>query len=156
MSKEIFKEELNVFRKSYYQNSEEESFLQQFYPVSALGTTNNLEFFIPPSSEYFIDTENIFLWLTLQLVKSDGTPFTASQDNRFSSINYPLNTIWQNVEISLNNTIITPNTNAFSYISYINCLLKNDNKSKHTFLRSSGKFNFLLHSTLHISIQFIF
>lgn len=139
MAREIFKEELSVFKKSYFQNSEEDSFLQQFYPVTALGSSNNLEFFVPPSSEYFYDTENIFLWLSLQLLKADGTPYDATQNDRYCLINYGLNTIWQNVEISLNNSIITPNTNAFSYISYINCLLKNDNKSKHTYLRSAGE-----------------
>ena len=143
MSKEVLKAELDLFRRSFYQNSEQDSFFTQFHPISAITSTNNLEFFIPASSEYFIDPQNIFLQIECQLLKKDGSVYGAGQNNRFSLINYGLNTIWSQVEISLNNTIITQSTNTFAYSSYINMLIKYDNKSKHTFLRSSGKyFNF--------------
>ena len=142
MSKEILKSELNLFLKSYYQNSEQDCFFTPFHPISAITTTNNLEFYIPANSEYFIDPENIFLWIECQLVKQDDSNYGASQNNRFSMINYSLNTMWNQIEISLNNTIITQSSNTFPYTSYINMLTKYDNKSKHTFLRSAGMYKF--------------
>ena len=152
MSKEILKSELNLFMKSYYQNSEQDCFFTPFHPISAITSTNNLEFFIPGNSEYFIDPENIFLWLECQLVKQDDSSYAAAQNNRYSLINYSLNTMWSQVECSLNNTIITQSTNTFPYTSYINMLTKYDNKSKHTFLRSAGKYIFfLIHSIFYFS-----
>lgn len=138
-NKEILKGELDLFKKSYYQNSEQDSFFTTFHPISAISSTNNLEFSIPASSEYFIDPENIFLWIECQLLKQDDSNYGATQNDRFSLINFSLNTIWSQVEISLNNTIITQASNTFPYVSYLNMINQYDNKSKHTFLRSSGK-----------------
>ena len=142
MSKEIMKAELDLFKRSFFQNSIESSQLVQFFPVSAINSTNNLEFYVPASSECFIDPENIFLWLTLQIVKSDGTNYNASQNDRYSLINYGLMTIFQQLDISLNNTLVTQSTNTFAYSSYLDALTKNDNKAHHTFLRSSGYFSY--------------
>ena len=138
MAKEVLKSELDLFKKPFFQNSIENSHLIQFHPVSAISQTNNLEFFIPGSPEFFIDMENFFLWINAKLVKQDGTDYDATQDNRYSLINYGLMTIWQQLDISLNNTIITQSTNTFPYTSYLDALTKFDNKSHHTYLRSSG------------------
>ena len=138
MSKEVLKSELDLFKRGFYQNSIENSHLIQFRPVAAITQTNNLEFFIPGSPEYFIDLDNIFLWLNAKLVKADGSDYDAVQDNRFSLINYALMTIWQQLDISLNNTIISQTTNTFPYTTYLDALIKYDNKSHHTYLRSGG------------------
>lgn len=136
---EVLKGELDLFKKSFYQNSEQESFVTTFHPLSAITSTNNFEFSLPANSEYFIDPQNIFLWIECQLVKQDDSAFTPADNKRFSLIIYSFNTIWSQVEISLNNTIITHASNTFPYTSFVNMITQYDNKSKHTFLTSAGK-----------------
>ena len=147
MPSEILKSELDLFKRNFFQNSIENSQLIQYRPVAAITDSPNIEFFISQSSENFIDLENIFLWISGKLVKQDKTDYDQTQDNRYSLINFGLNTLWQQIDIELNNIQITQSSTTFPYSAYLDVLTKYDNKSKHTFLRSSG---YLPYDTTHI------
>jgi hypothetical protein len=138
MSKEILKSELDIFKKPQFQGSIENSQFIQFRPINAINDASTIEFFIPGSSDDYIDLENIFFWISGNLLKPDGTAYDLSQNDRNSLVNYGLNTIFEQLDVYLNNTLISQSSNTYGYKSFIEVLFMYDNKSHHTFLRSSG------------------
>ena len=46
--------------------------------------------------------------------------------------------MWPQIDISLNNTLISQSSNAYPYTSYLHMLTSYDNKSHYTYLRSAG------------------
>lgn len=132
------KSELDFFRKVQFQGSIENSHIIEFRPVTALIDAQQIEFSIDVGPGKFLDMQNMFMAMKGKCVKQDGTDYVAADDNRFSLINYSLNTMFDQVDISLNGTLISQSTNTYHYQSYMECISEYDSSSLETYLRSSG------------------
>ena len=138
MAQEIMKSELDLFKKVSFQGSIESSQLIQYRPISSLAASQTIEFDIPVSPEEYLDLQNIYLWIKGKVVQLDGTDFPAAQDDRYSLINYALNTIFDQLEVTLGGTLVSQSSKTYHYLSYIEALIQNSSDAGFTFMKSAG------------------
>ena len=108
---EVMKSELDLFSKIQFQKSIDHHEFSQINPTNSIGESNDIEFLIPGTEKEYIDLQNIHLTITGKLVKQDGSAYTAEQDGRNSLIPYGLFTIWNQIAIYLNQTLISQASN---------------------------------------------
>src|SRR5882757_6373729 len=138
MAQEIMKSELDLFKKPTFQGSIENSQFIQYRPVSSLSESSTIEFDIPISPEEYLDLQNVYLWIKGKVVQQNGTDFPAAQDDRYSLINYALNTIFDQVDVTLAGTLVSQPSNAYQYLSYIEALTQNTTNATKTYMKSAG------------------
>ena len=138
MAQEVLKSELDLFKKVSFQGSIEGSHFIQYRPISSVTASSAIEFDIPVAIDEYLDLQNVFLWYKAKLTLQDGTDFDAAQNNRYSLINYGLNTIFDQLSIFLGGTLINQSANTYHYLAYIEAITQNDKENCDTFLRSAG------------------
>ena len=95
--------------------------------IEVLPLTNNLKDNISfrvlnNINKHYIDVNNIFVELTLQLTKSDGTAITKSDVNT-GFVNNIFHSLFQNVECKLNQKTVTDSDQNYHYLAYITKLM---------------------------------
>jgi hypothetical protein len=97
-----------------------------YQPISQITPESSvLEFNIPGTSSSYIDLQSLRLHVKLRIVKENGKPIT--QRDKVGLINLPLQTIWSQLDLSLQNQIVNPNVGQnYAYKSYLDVLLKTD------------------------------
>lgn len=140
MSHEILKSELDIFQNAPYQASIESSQVIAYRPIASIADSSSIEFNIPVSLDEYLDLQNVTLWIKGKVVTQDGKDYDSTQNKRISLINYSLNTIWEQLDIYLGNTLISQSANTYPYRSYIEIMTSYPNDSKLTFLQSAGFF----------------
>ena len=142
MSKDILKRELDLFKGHSFQGSIEASNLVEFRPINSISGSNTIEFNIPYGSDEYIDTSNIFLWVKAKLTESNGDDFDAADANRYSIINYPLNTMWDQVDVHLGTTLVSQSSKGYQYLAFIEIISdRTFIPTVITYMRSAGFFS---------------
>ena len=138
MAQEIMKGELDLFRRVAFQGSIDNSQIIQYRPVTALAASSTIQFDIPISADEYLDLQNVYLWIKGKLTDSAGVNFVQAQDDRYSLVNYALNTMFDQLTIHLDSTQISQSSNTYHYLSYIEAITQNNYLTTETFLNSSG------------------
>ena len=138
MSQEVLKSELDLFKSSTFQASIESSQLVQFRPISSIIDSSSIEFDISLLPDEYYDFQNVFLWIKGKVKKSDGSAMGDAETKKFSIINYALNTMWEQIDIYLGNTLISQSSNTHPYRSFIEVLTSYNLLAAGTHLRSAG------------------
>ena len=73
-------------------------------------------------NKHYIDVNNIFIELTLQLMKSDGSAI-AKADIKTGFINNIFHSLFQNVEVKLNQKTVTDSDQNYHYLAYLTKLM---------------------------------
>ncbi|KAM4048916.1 uncharacterized protein F54H12.2-like [Anomaloglossus baeobatrachus] len=120
-SVECAKSELDIFVIPPTQTSIEKSLFVEVQPIAALSENAPLEFFISGSGEYYYDLNNTLLYINCHIVKQDNTAI--GDGARVAFINYPLTTLFNQVDITLGDRLISQSDNLYSYRAYIETLL---------------------------------
>ena len=144
MSKEILKRELDIFKGHSFQGSIESSNLIQFRPINSISDATTIEFDIPFGSDEYIDTTSIYLFVKAKLQERDGTNYEATglKARRFSIINHPLNTMWDQVDVYLGSTLISQSSKGYQYLAFIEALTnRNIIPTIITYMWTSGFFS---------------
>ena len=68
---------------------------------------------VSKEGDYYIDLANTFLYVRAAIVKANGTAITA-QSNVAPVLNW-LHSLWSQVDLSLNNTLVTQSNNTYPY-----------------------------------------
>ncbi|XP_066430947.1 uncharacterized protein F54H12.2-like [Eleutherodactylus coqui] len=118
---ECTKSELDIFAIPPTQTSIEKSLFVEVQPIAALTENAPLEFFISGSGEYYYDLNNTLLHLTCRIVKQDNSDIPDGA--RVAFINYPIATLFNQVDITLGDRIISQSDNLYSYRAYIETIL---------------------------------
>ncbi len=138
MAFEVMKSELDLFKKVSFQGSIENSQLIEYRPTNALTESSSIEFDIPISSDEYLDLQNIYFRIKGKLVLQNGNDYPADQDNRYSLINYPLNTIFDQLSIYLSGTLISQSSKTYPYLAIIEALTQNSVATSMTYQASAG------------------
>jgi hypothetical protein len=141
-AREVMKGELDLFSPVNFQNSIDSSQLVQYRPISALNNSSTIQFEIQTSPDEYIDLQNIFLWIQGRLIQTDNANFPDDQDNRYSLVNYALNTMFDQLTIHLGTTQISHSSNTYHYLSFIEVLTNSDFGASQTYLKSAGFENY--------------
>jgi hypothetical protein len=94
----------------------------QHRPISQISNTGVLEFTLPGTSPSYINLQCSFLQIQGKIVKENGEKVQEGDDVGF--INIPLQSLWSQVDISLQQHIISARVGPnYAYKSYIDSLI---------------------------------
>ena len=127
---------LDLFRKPQTDYS-----IESYRMVTIQPTTtgiNPMEFIIP-KLESFVDLNRSYFTMELQMKKSDGNNWVNSET--LWPANNIAHTIIKQIDLYLNGTLISPQSDTYHYKAYLQTLTNFDTKDGRTVLRPAGWFN---------------
>ena len=126
---------LDIFSVPPTQTSIEHGHYVEFLPLASIGSTSSIEFFINQkgASEY-LDLSNTFLHVKARVTQEDGSDIPENAD--VAPVNNFFHSLFSQVDISLNNTLVTPSENTYAYRAIIENILNYDRGAKKSQLSS--------------------
>ena len=118
---ECTKSELDLFTVPPTQTSIQEASWVEYQPISSIQTRAPIEFDVTGTGEDYIDCANILLYVRAKITKANGDPLTA--DSTAAPVNQLLHSMFAQVDISLNGTLISSSTNTYAYRAILETLL---------------------------------
>ncbi|KAM4689035.1 uncharacterized protein F54H12.2-like [Discoglossus pictus] len=118
---ECAKSELDIFQIQPTQTSIEKCLYVEVQPLTAITENAPLEFYISGSGDHYFDLNNTLLYVTCKIVKQDNTP--APDGARVSLINYPVCTLFNQLDVTLGDRLISQSNNLYAYRAYIEAIL---------------------------------
>lgn len=132
---ECMKSELDLFSLPPTQTSIERSDWIEYKPISSLTDDAPIEFSIPGFGEEYMDLSHTLLSVKVKITKSDGSNLASTSD--VAPVNNFLHSLFEQVDIFLNQKLISSSTSNYMYRAYIECLLNYGSDSKKTHLTGS-------------------
>lgn len=118
---ECAKSELDLFSVPPTQTSIESATFVEYHPISSLSDGAPIEFEVGSSGDDYIDFNDSQLFVRCKIVKADGSAIAAAE--KVGLVNNALNSLFSQVDVSLNGTLITDSTNTNAHRAYIEDLL---------------------------------
>ena len=109
------------------QTAVEKTYDVDYQPLTAVREGAPIEFYIPSSTEEYLDLKNSRLNLICRIVNKDGSNCNA--DAVVAPINDLFNSLWSNIELFLNDRLISHSNNTHSYTSIISHLIHDSEES---------------------------
>ncbi|XP_063912035.1 uncharacterized protein F54H12.2-like [Zophobas morio] len=128
---ECVKSELDLFALPTTQTSVENGQWIHYNTLNSISDDGLLEFVINTADEY-IDLSHTLLTLNVKLVKEDGANFIAT--DKIVPVNNILHSLFSQVDVYLNQKLISPPNNTYAYKSYIETLLNYGPAAKNSHL----------------------
>jgi hypothetical protein len=138
MAVEIMRSELDLFKKIEFQASIENSQFVEFRPTSSIDGTSSIEFEIPVGPDEYLDLQNIFLHTKGHVSDKANASYTATEDNKYSLVNYALNTMFDQLTVYIGGTLVSQSSKTYHYLSYIEALTQSPISAIQTELKSAG------------------
>lgn len=128
--------ELDVTSLPSLQSDIVHTYLEQIKTNTLLPSKDGsvLEFNVPAST-YYTSLFHTYFFLSFRVKTTAGN---LANDAKISIINLPALTVFRDVELALNDTIVTRFNNTYSYASYLQCLLFVPEELKKYRLKSLG------------------
>ena len=114
---------LCLFDKEPFQTDIQNSFDVNYYPLSALGGGNPIEFHIPGTVEEYIDCDHIFLETTVKITKKDDTNIDTGT-NKVGFINLVIASLFSDVSLTISDTQVEGGQCMYSYAAYLSTLMQ--------------------------------
>src|SRR5438034_4576252 len=118
---ECLKSELDIFSVPPTQTSIESGSYVEYNPISSINDGSPIEFVISGSGQDYIDLANTQLYVKLDVRQADNTPIVAA--NQVGPVNLLLHSLFSEVNVKLNDVLITSTNNTYAYRAYIKTLL---------------------------------
>lgn len=135
---ECLKSELELFSLPPTQTTIEGSNWVYYKPISSLTDDSPIEFVIPGQGDEYIDLAHTMLSLKVQIkaIESEGststTPIVTTPS--IGPVNNLLHSMFNQVDVYLNQKLVSPPNNAYAYRAYIETLLNYDPAAKSSHL----------------------
>jgi hypothetical protein len=113
--------ELDLFSVPLTQMSVESGKFVEYRPVSTLMNGLPIEFDIASSGDDFIDFANSYILVKVKITKANGN--NLDDNDAVGPVNNFLHSLFSQVDVSLNGTLITNSSNTYPYRAYIENLL---------------------------------
>ena len=94
----------------------------EYHPLSSLSPSAPTEFAISGGGTECLDVKDTNLHVRAKVTQADGTSLAAGVD--VASVNDWLHTLFAQVDVSLNGTLISPSENTYGYRAYLEATLK--------------------------------
>lgn len=121
------KSELDFFAPRIIQTDKEELEMQKYYPVTTITKTAPIEFNITGTGQY-LDLALTELEVVARIVDEKGAAL--AENVKVGPINYLLHSMFSQVDVYLNNTLVSTSDNLYPYRAYIETLLSYGNDAK--------------------------
>ena len=113
--------QLDLFSVPPSQTSLEEGSFTEYHPASVLTSTGPIEFIISAENSNYIDLANSFLYVRANVTTAAGADLTKNVEIA-PECNF-LHTLWTQVDVYLNGSLVTQSNNNYPYRAYIENLL---------------------------------
>ena len=141
---ECSKSELDLFNVPPTQTAINFSQWIEHKPLTTLTDSSPIEFVITGSGEEYVDLSQTYLQVTAQITKQNGDDLTTQNaagadghDAGVGPVNNWLHSLFSQVDVSLNERLVTPSTNTYAYRAYIETLLSYGPAAKNSQLTNS-------------------
>lgn len=131
-SSECAKSELDLFRLPPTQTSIENGTSVHFKPLASLTDNAPIEFVIPGAGDEYIDLAHTMLAVRIK-IKLPTLSEGAAQIN-VAPVNNTLHSLFSQIDVFLNQKLISPPSQAYAYRAYIETLLNYDTSAKNSHL----------------------
>ena len=138
--------ELELFSFPPTQTAIESSQWVEYRPITILSDSSPIEFVITGSGEEYVDLSESYLQVTAKILKQDGgdlvqtrgTGGTVSGDDaEVGPVNLWLHSLFSQVDVSLNERLVTPSMNTYPYGAYLETLLSYGPAAKESYLTAA-------------------
>lgn len=143
---ECVKSELDLFALPSTQTSIESGQWIHYKPISSLSDDGPIEFQVPASGDDYIDLSHTLLHIKAKILNQDLT--TLNDSPAVAPINNWLHSLFSQLDIHLNQKLISPPNNTYGYRAYIETLLNYAPAAKESHLQcglwhedTAGKMN---------------
>ncbi|XP_060092552.1 uncharacterized protein F54H12.2-like [Heteronotia binoei] len=135
-SEECVKSELDLFQIALTQTCIEKSLYIKVPPLSALTGSAHLEFYIAGNGEDYIDLNNTLLYVICKSTREDGTDLPA--DARVALVNYPIASIFSQLDVTVEDRLISQSNDCYPYRAMIETLLNYSGETLATQFSAGG------------------
>ena len=135
LSSECLKSELDIFSVPPTQTSIESGSYVEYNPISSIHDGTPIEFVISGSGQDYIDLANTQLFVKLDVRKADNTAIVDA--SQVGPVNLLLHSLFSEVDVKLNDVLITTSNNTYAYRAYLETLLSYGSESKNSQLSAA-------------------
>src|SRR6266516_3231525 len=132
---ECAKSELDLFTVPSTHTSIESGGWVEYNPISSLSDGAPIEFVVGGSGQDYIDLANTQLYVRAEIVQ--GNNAAIDQTHQVGPINLLLHSLFSEVDLKLNDTLISSTNNTYPYRAYIETLLSYGPAAKNSQLTAS-------------------
>lgn len=126
------KSELDLFMIPPTQTAIEKGHFIEFHPLANIRDGGPVEFNISGSGEEYVDLSSSYLYVKVKITKADGT--TLPENEQVAPINLFLHALFSQIDVSLNERIISSASNTYPYRAYIETLMNYGEDAKKSLL----------------------
>jgi hypothetical protein len=119
---------LDLFSVPPTQTAVEEGQFVEIHPLASLAPGAPIEFSISENGEEYLDLFNIFLHVRAKITSPNGDKVPLNTD--VAPVNYYLHSLFSQVDVSLNDTLITPSENTYPIRAYLEATLNYGDEAK--------------------------
>ena len=120
--------ELELFKRPAVQSDILNGKFEKIYPIAKLEDSGPIEFLIENATDHFLVLRQNYLNIKFKVVNSDGSNLAA--DAEAGLVNYPIASLFQQVDVLLNGNLISSSTNTYAYRAMLEVLLGYDQGAK--------------------------
>lgn len=131
---ECTKSELDLFSLPPTQIAIERGDWIEYKPISALCENAAIEFTVPGIGEEYMDLSYTMLYLKVKVTKADGK--SLDNDDVLAPVNNWLHSLFNQVDVFLNQRSVSTPTGNYAYRAYIENILNYNTDSKNTHLQN--------------------
>ena len=129
-------DELNIFLTPPTESVYDKVQWIEHRPVGQLKEGSPIEFVIPGSGSQYIDLKQSLLHIKVKILNLTDPKSTTAVNPGL--INLPLHTLWSQVDVSLQQKVISPATANYGYKALLETLLSYDTGAKNSQLQAAG------------------
>lgn len=133
---ECLKSELELFSLPPTQTTIEGSNWVYYKPISSLTDDSPIEFVIPGQGDEYIDLAHTMLSLRVKITTSSESSTGTLPKISVGPVNNLLHSMFNQVDVYLNQKLVSPPNNAYAYRAYIETLLNYGPSAKNSHLTS--------------------
>ncbi|KAK3099732.1 hypothetical protein FSP39_008638 [Pinctada imbricata] len=114
--------ELSIFAEPSNQVAVEKIYFTEARPISSIESENTpIEIVVSGSGAEYVDLRRSRLYVKAKIIKSDGTAL--ADDENAGIINLPLQSMFSQMDVYLNNKLVSFNTNNYPWKAYMKTVL---------------------------------
>ena len=132
---ECAKSELDLFTVPPTQTSIESGSWVEYNPISSIADGVPIEFVVGGSGQDYIDLANTQLYVRAEIVQANNTAI--DNTHQVGPVNLLLHSLFSEVDLKLNDTLVSSTNNTYAYRAYIETLLSYGQSAKTSQLTAS-------------------
>ena len=118
---ECAKSELDLFSIPATQTSIENGTYVEYHPISTISGGAPIEFDVTATGDDYLDLTNSYLHVRAKITRANGSDLEAA--DTVGPVNNFLHSLFSQIDVSLNGTLITSSTNTYAYRAYVETVL---------------------------------